>query len=646
MKEKFYITTAIAYTSQKPHIGNTYEVVFTDAIARFQRLIGRDVFFLTGTDEHGIKIAEYAKKAGIEPQEYVDRVSGEVRRIWDMCGATYDKFIRTTDPEHKKTVTKIFNKLYEQGDIYKSRYEGWYCTPCETFYTDSQIVDGKCPDCGAEVKRAQEEAYFFKMSKYQKKLEEYIENNPDFISPEPRKKEMINNFLKPGLQDLCVSRSSFTWGIPVEFDTKHIIYVWIDALSNYITALGYDTDDKNKGELYKKYWPADVHIIGKDILRFHTIYWPIILMALAEPLPKRVFGHPWFLSGVDKMSKSKGNTVYADDLISYFGVDAVRYYLISQMPYVQDGSITYENFIKVYNSDLANTFGNLVSRTVAMNKKYFGSVVPIRCEMTELDEELVSACKKAVSETKTLMEEFRASEAVERVFELLKRANKYIDETMPWALAKDENQKSRLSTVIYNLLEVIRVSTVLLSPVIPFSCEKIKKAFTNTSFDWESVSDFGFLTCGTVIEDTGILFSRIDEEEMLKKIYSDNAAKSSKSEKSTNVVTVDEITIEQFSQVCLKCAEVVSCEKVEKSKKLLKLQLSLGDETRQVVSGIAESYSCEDMIGKKVILVSNLKPAKLMGIESFGMILASKNSDGSLRVVFLDKETENGAVIR
>ncbi len=648
MKEKFYITTAIAYTSQKPHIGNTYEIVFTDAIARFMRLIGKDVFFLTGTDEHGIKIAEHAEKAGIAPKEYVDKIAGEVKRIWDMCGATYDKFIRTTDAEHERAVAEIFKKLYDKGDIYKGKYEGWYCTPCETFYTESQLVDGKCPDCGAEVKTAHEEAYFFKMSNYQKQLEDYIEANPDFIAPEARKKEMINNFIKPGIQDLCVSRTTFTWGIPVEFDPGHVIYVWIDALSNYITALGYSTDKNAQGDLYKKYWPADVHIIGKDILRFHTIIWPIILMSLGEPLPKKVFGHPWFLSGIDKMSKSKGNTMYADDLISYFGVDAVRYYLISQMPYLNDGSITYENIVKVFNADLANTFGNLVSRTVAMNKKYFGGIVPSPVASESLDDELISLAETTVKDFYKQFNEFRTSEATETVMTLLKRANKYIDETMPWSLAKDESAKDRLATVIYNLLETIRTATVLLSSIIPNSCEKIKDCFVGVDFEWESIQKFGVLEVGTEIRELDILFARIDEDKMLTQIFEDNQKKI----KEKQVAEVDEkkenvgiITIDDFMKVSLKAGEILSCEPVEKSDKLLKLSVDLG-ETRQIVSGIAKFYTPDDLVGKKVAVVANLKPVKLRGVDSNGMILASEGSDGKVRVLFLDPQTENGAKIR
>ncbi|MBE6701002.1 MAG: methionine--tRNA ligase [Ruminococcaceae bacterium] len=651
MKDKFYITTAIAYTSQKPHIGNTYEVVFTDAIARFNRLIGKDVFFLTGTDEHGIKIAEHAQKAGVDPKTYVDKIAGEVKNIWDMCGATYDKFIRTTDAEHERAVSEIFKKLYDQGDIYKGKYEGWYCTPCETFYTESQLVDGKCPDCGREVNKAHEEAYFFKMSKYQKQLEEYIENNPDFIAPEARKKEMINNFIKPGIQDLCVSRTTFTWGIPVEFDPGHVIYVWIDALSNYITALGYSTDDSKKGDLFKKYWPADVHIIGKDILRFHTIIWPIILMALGEKLPSRVFGHPWFLSGIDKMSKSKGNTIYADELISYFGVDAVRYYLISQMPYVQDGSITYENVVKVFNADLANTFGNLVSRTVAMNKKYFDSVVPEPVSHEDIDDELVSLSESTVKDFYEKLKDFRTAEALESVMTLLKRANKYIDETMPWALSKDESMRPRLATVIYNLLETIRISTTLLSCAIPNSAQKIMGVFNGVPFDWESIQTFGKLKAGTVIGDLEILFQRIDEEKMLTKIFEDNQKKAKVAEKKevqnkeSEKTEAGIITIDDFMKVSLKAAEILSCEPVEKSDKLLKLIVDMGEE-RQIVSGIAKFYTPDELVGKKVAVVANLKPVKLRGVDSNGMILASSGSDGKIRVLFLDPETENGAEIR
>ena len=521
MSEKFYLTTAIAYTSRKPHIGNTYEAVFTDAIARYNRLIGKDVFFLTGTDEHGIKIQEAAEAEGIAPKEYVDKVAGEVRAIWDLMNTSYDKFIRTTDEHHEKTVAKIFTKLYEQGDIYKSEYSGKYCVACETFYTESQLVDGKCPDCGGPVTEAKEEAYFFKMSKYADRLLKHIEENPEFIMPESRRKEMVNNFLLPGLNDLCVSRSTFTWGVPVEFDPGHVIYVWIDALSNYITALGYDTDEENCGELYKKYWPANIHIIGKDILRFHTIYWPIILMALGQPLPKQIFGHAWFLNGVDKMSKSKGNTMYADDLCELFGVDAVRLYLLGEMPYNADGTITYEAIIKKYNAELANNLGNLVSRTVAMTKKYFGGEVPTPSIAGEpVDEELFAACRTAADTVREKMNELRVAEAVDAVFTLLSRTNKYIDETTPWVLAKSEEGVERLRSVIYNLLETIRHAAVLLAPFMPTTSEKILGIF-ECKADWNRLESFGQLQSGTELNDCGILFARIDEEKMLSEIFSE-----------------------------------------------------------------------------------------------------------------------------
>ena len=640
MKEKFYITTAIAYTSRKPHIGNTYEIVFTDAIARFQRMIGKDVFFLTGSDEHGIKIQEYAEKEGIAPKAYVDRVAGEIRGIWDLMNTSYDKFIRTTDPQHEKVVSHIFTKLYEQGDIYKGEYSGWYCTPCETFFTQTQLNEGKCPDCGAEVKQTKEEAYFFKMSKYQKKLEEHIEKNPDFITPESRKKEMINNFIKPGLSDLCVSRTSFTWGIPVEFDPKHVIYVWIDALSNYITAMGYDVNEK--GELYRKYWPCDVHIIGKDILRFHTIYWPIILMALGEPLPKQVFAHPWFLNGFDKMSKSKGNTIYADELSDYVGVDGVRYYLISEMPYGQDGMITYENVIKKYNAELANNLGNLVSRTLAMTKKYFGGVVPQCGELTELDRDLLACAAAGADTCCAKMKEYRAAEAVDSVFEVLHRANKYIDETEPWVLAKTEEGKKRLETVIYNLLDVIRFCANLLTPFLPATAEKILAAFSLSPADWSN--ETGLLQAGLELKDCPMLFARLDEEKLLSEIHAKNEKKKQEAEAAAKAEEkLPEITIDDFFKTELKCAKVLACEPVKKSKKLLKLQVDLGGEQRQVVSGIALYYQPEELIGKKVLMVTNLKKAKLCGEESFGMILAG--GEEAVKVVFLDDAIPAGARI-
>ncbi|MDD6312254.1 MAG: methionine--tRNA ligase [Firmicutes bacterium] len=651
-KEKFYITTAITYTSRKPHVGNTYEIVFTDAIARYNRALGKDVFFLTGTDEHGIKIQELAEKAGVSPKEYVDRVAGEVRGIWDLMNTSYDKFIRTTDEQHERVVSHIFKKLYDSGDIYKGTYTGWYCTPCETFFTDSQLVDGKCPDCGAPVQKANEEAYFFKMSKYQKWLEEYIEEHPDFMAPESRRKEMINNFIKPGLNDLCVSRTSFTWGVPVSFDQKHVIYVWIDALSNYITALGYDVDEK--GELYKKYWPCDVHIIGKDIMRFHTIIWPIILKALGEPLPKQIFGHPWFLNGIDKMSKSKGNTIYADELADIVGVDGVRYYLLCEMPYANDGTITYENVIKRYNADLANTLGNLVSRTVAMTKKYFGGTVPEDACREALDDELKTLAAETCAQVTALMKEYRAQEALEKIFTLLSRANKYIDETCPWILAKEESTLPRLKSVIYNLLEVIRFSAVLLTPFITASAEKILSVFglEGREILFENDAVYGLLESGTELRDCGILFARIDEEKTLKEIHEANLKKLAEKQKAENPAAKmpDEITIDDFAKVALRVAEVKECAPVKKSDKLLCLQLDLGYEQRQVVSGIAKFYKPEELTGKKVILVANLKPVKLRGVDSNGMILASGYTapDGSekVNVIFADPSAENGSEVR
>ena len=633
-KEKFYITTAIAYASRKPHIGNTYEVIMTDAIARYKRMMGYDVFFLTGTDEHGQKIEDLAKEAGIEPQKYVDGVADTIKGIWDMVGASYDKFIRTTDDYHEKTVQHIFKKLYDQGDIYKSEYEGWYCVPCESFFTDTQVVDGKCPDCGRPVQRMKEEAYFFKMSAYQDRLLKYIEDNPGFIEPESRKKEMVNNFLKAGLQDLCVSRTSFKWGVPVTFDDRHVIYVWIDALSNYITALGYDVDEK--GELYSKYWPADVHIIGKDILRFHTIYWPIILMALGEPLPKKIFGHPWLLFGADKMSKSRGNTIYADDLVARFGVDGTRHYVLSEMPYNSDGSITYENFIARYNSDLANNLGNLVNRTIAMTKKYFDGVVPARGEVTDLDRELIAAVEEAKASMFKNMDEYKIADAEDAVFTALRRANKYIDETTPWVLAKNEEDKPRLGSVMYNLIEAIRVCANLLYPFLPTTSEKI---LCQLNTECKSL-DFGGMEEGKSVGDAEVLFSRIDEAKMLAEIEAEMAAKAEAAKPVEKPEGLALISFEDFGKVELRTAQVVECEPIPKAKKLLKLQLDLGYEKRQVVSGIAKFYKPEDLIGKKVVMVANLKPAKLCGVESNGMILAS--GEETVRVVFLDPETPNG----
>ena len=632
MSEKFYITTAIAYTSRKPHIGNSYEIVLTDAIARYKRLQGYDVFFLTGTDEHGQKIEEYAKAAGVTPKEYVDKVAGEIRGICDLLGTSYNKFIRTTDGYHERAVQKIFKKLYDQGDIYKGEYEGMYCTPCESFWTESQLVDGKCPDCGREVKPAKEEAYFLRLSKYQKQLEEFIEKNENFIYPEARKKEMLNNFIKPGLQDLCVSRTSFKWGIPVTFDDKHVIYVWIDALSNYITALGYDPD--GSGDLYKKYWPADVHIIGKDIVRFHTIYWPIMLMALGEPLPKQVFGHPWLLFGEDKMSKSRGNVIYADDLVDLLGVDAVRYYLLSEMPYASDGSITYETIIERFNSDLANTFGNLVNRTIAMQNKYFDGVIQSADCTEEIDGELKQFALDTVKKVEECFKTYRVADAIEAVLNLAKRSNKYIDETMPWALAKDEEKKARLGTVLYNLLEAIRFIAVLLSPFTPETSEKIF-AQTNCDIkDYESLGEFGATVSGNKVGEAVPLFQRIDTEKMLGEIAAKQEAAAAQEEKAEE--TVPEITIDDFFKSDLRVAEITDCEPVKKSNKLLKLQINDGSgKPRQIVSGIAKWYKPEDLIGKKAIIVTNLKPVKLCGEISQGMLLSGEK-DGEVAVTFVD----------
>ncbi len=632
-KEKFYITTAIAYTSRKPHIGNSYEIVLTDAIARYKRMQGYDVFFLTGTDEHGQKIEEYAENANCTPKEYVDKVSGEIREICDLLNTSYDHFIRTTDDYHEKTVQKIFKKLYDQGDIYKGEYEGMYCTPCESFWTESQLVDGKCPDCGREVKPAKEEAYFLKLSKYQKQLEDYIETHDDFIYPEARKKEMLNNFIKPGLQDLCVSRTSFKWGVPVSFDEKHVVYVWVDALSNYITALGYDTE--NPSEQYKKYWPADVHIIGKDIVRFHTIYWPIMLMALGEPLPKQVFGHPWLLFGEDKMSKSRGNVIYADDLVSLLGVDAVRYYLLSEMPYANDGSITYETIIERFNSDLANTFGNLVNRTVAMANKYFDGVISAPTAKADVDDELAQFALDTVKKVENCFETYRVADAIECVLNLAKRSNKYIDETMPWALAKNEEDRERLNTVLYNLIESIRFIAVLLSPFMPSTSEKIFAQINCDVKDYDSLSSFGGFKAGTKVNKAEPLFQRIDAEKMLSEIA--EKQKASVEEEKVEIEGLAEIKFEDFEKVELRVAKIIECEPIKKAKKLLKLQVNDGSSTpRQIVSGIAPWYKPEDLIGKSVIIVANLKPAKLCGEMSYGMILAGDTADGDVKVLFVD----------
>ncbi len=649
-KEKFYITTAIAYASQKPHFGNTYEVIMTDCIARYKRQRGFDVFFLTGTDEHGQKIENKAADAGISPKEYVDNVAAEIKGVWDLMNTSYDKFIRTTDDYHEEAVKHIFKKLYDKGDIYKSSYEGWYCTPCESFFTDTQATEGKCPDCGRPVERAKEEAYFFKMSKYADKLIKHIEENPEFIEPESRKKEMVNNFLKceGGLQDLCVSRSSFKWGVPVSFDDGHVIYVWIDALSNYITAIGFDPDHAEQPENYKKYWPADVHIIGKDILRFHTIYWPIILMALGEPLPKKVFGHPWFNFGQDKMSKSRGNVIYADEMARHFGVDGVRHYALSEMPYATDGSITYESVITRYNNDLANNLGNLVSRTHAMTKKYFGGIIPAPAGDEGTDGELKEAITVAIEAFKKNMDAFRIADAIDAVYTMLRRANKYIDETTPWVLAKDEANKARLGTVIYNLLETIRIAAVLLTPAIPATCESIFAQIATDKCDYASIENFGALESDKALGEAVMLFSRIDEAKLLAELNAEMEAKQKAAEAAAKAAEKPEgcalIGIEDFMGVELRSAQIVACEKVKKAKKLLKLEVDLGYEKRQVVSGIAKYYEPEALIGKKIILVCNLRPATLCGIESNGMILAS--GEETVRVVFLDPETPLGERIR
>ena len=643
-KGKFYITTAIAYTSRKPHIGNSYEIVLTDAIARFKRLQGYDVYFLTGTDEHGQKIEEYAKAAGVTPKEYVDGVAAQIRGICDTLNTTYDKFIRTTDDYHELIVQKIFKKLYDQDDIYKSEYEGLYCTPCESFWTESQLVDGKCPDCGRDVIKAKEEAYFLRLSKYQKQLEDYIESNDSFIYPESRKKEMLNNFIKPGLQDLCVSRSSFKWGVPVSFDDKHVIYVWIDALSNYITALGYDPDGSS--DLYKKYWPADVHIIGKDIVRFHTIYWPIMLMALGEPLPKQVYGHPWLLFGTDKMSKSKGNVIYADELAELIGVDAVRYYLLSEMPHANDGSISYETIIERYNSDLANTLGNLVNRTVAMTNKYFdGKIMAPSCKEA-LDDEIAEFALATVKKVEEKIDSYHIADAVEAVITLAKRLNKYIDETTPWVLAKDENSKERLGTVLYNLLEGIRFISVLLTAFMPETSKAILEQINCDIASYDSLSVFGALKSGVNVGTATPLFARIDAEKMLSDIEAQQIAAQAneksyeetlQEQKKAEIEGIAKIGIDDFAKVDLRVAKITDCEPVKKAKKLLKLTLDDGTGTsRTVASGIAKWYKPEDLIGKSVIVVSNLKPAVLCGVESQGMILAADCSEDDVKVIFVD----------
>ena len=639
-KEKFYITTAIAYTSKTPHIGNTYEIVLTDAIARFNRFIGKDVFFLTGTDEHGQKIQEIAEATGITPQQHVDKIAGEIKDIAKMLNISYDKFIRTTDDYHEKAVQQIFKKLYDQDDIYKSEYEGWYCTPCESFWTQTQLKDGKCPDCGREVKKTKEEAYFLRLGKYQDRLLEYIESHPEFIQPESRKKEMVNNFIKPGLQDLCVSRTSFSWGIPVEFDPGHVVYVWIDALSNYITALGYTPEEK--GELYNKYWPADVHIIGKDIVRFHTIYWPIMLMALGEPLPKQVFGHPWMLFGEEKMSKSRGNVIYAEDLVKRFGVDAVRYYSLHEMPFAQDGTITYDVFMNRYNSDLANTLGNLVNRTVAMVNKYFDGVIQPGDIEGEFDADLKKTAVDAVAAVTQKMKELRVADSLDEIWSIVNRANKYIDETTPWILAKNPEDAPRLGTVLYNLIECIRIIAALLSSFIPETSEKIAAQINAEALSYDSVQFFGVTKAGTKVGEATPLFVRIDIEKTLKEIEESMAPVE---ETIPEPEHKPEIDIDAFAAAELRVGKVLECEKIKKAKKLLKLQIDLGYEKRQVVSGIAQWYQPEEMVGKKVVVVANLKPVKLCGEESRGMILCASEGD-QLTIVTPEADIPLGSEVR
>ena len=640
-KEKFYITTAIAYTSRKPHIGNTYEIVLTDAIARFKRYTGHDVFFCTGTDEHGQKIQELAEAAGISPKEYVDGVAAEIKKIWDLMNTSYDKFIRTTDDYHVETVQKIFKKLYDQGDIYLDSYEEWYCTPCESFWTETQLVDGKCPDCGREVHKQHEEAYFFKMSKYADRLMKYIEENPDFIQPEARKKEMINNFLKPGLQDLCVSRTKIDWGIPVPIGKGHTVYVWLDALTNYITALGYRCDEK--GELYQKYWPADVHIIGKDILRFHTIYWPIFLMALGEPLPKKIFGHPWLLNGQDKMSKSIGNVIYADDLVRNFGVDAVRYYLLHEMPFAADGTITFETLISRFNSDLANTLGNLVNRTVSMINKYFDGEIPSVGEETEFDADLADTCLRAAKKTEECMDKLRVADAMDCIWEIVNRANKYIDETMPWALAKSDDGREKLKTVMYNLIEAIRFITSLLGSFMPDTQTAIAKQTGAAELEWESLECFGMTKPGVKVGAAEPLFVRLDPEKKLAELEAELAPQP-KEEKVEIAPFKENVTIDDFGKLDIRVGKVVVCEKVPKSSKLLRFELEVGSERRQILSGIAKYYKPEDLIGKNVLFIANFPPRKMMGYESNGMILSAEH-DGKLVVASTLDDIQSGAEI-
>lgn len=649
-KKPYYITTAIAYTSGKPHIGNTYEIVLADSIARYKRMEGYDVRFQTGTDEHGQKIELKAEEAGITPKEYVDNVSAEIKRIWDLMNTSYDRFIRTTDKDHEKQVQKIFRKLYDKGDIYKSEYEGMYCTPCESFFTSSQLVDGKCPDCGRPCQPAKEEAYFFKMSKYADKLIKHIEDNPKFIQPESRKNEMMNNFLKAGLQDLCVSRTSFKWGIPVDFDDKHVIYVWIDALSNYITGLGYDVDGNND-ELYNKYWPADLHLIGKDILRFHTIYWPIMLMALDIPLPKQVFGHPWLLQGDGKMSKSKGNVIYADDLVELFGVDAVRYFVLHEMPFENDGIITWELLVERLNSELANTLGNLVNRTIAMSNQYFGGEVvnaDDSADQADIDADLKEAVTGAKAKVSARMEDLRVADAMTEIFAVFKRCNKYIDETTPWILAKDETKRTRLQTVLYNLVEGITIGASLLEPFMPDTSKKVLAQLNADSRNFDELDIFGKYVSGTKVTRTPeILFARLDLKKVMEKVDEIRAkqAEAVKKENGMDVEKKPEITIDDFDKVQLQIGEILECEEVKKSKKLLCSKVKIGSEVRQIVSGIKLHYSAAEMVGKKVVVVTNLKPATIAGILSQGMLLCAEDENGNLSLLTSEKDMPAGAPI-
>ena len=652
-KGKFYMTTAIAYASGKPHIGNTYEAVLADSIARFKRKDGYDVFFQTGTDEHGQKIELKAAEAGVTPQEYVDKASAEIKRIWDLMGTSYDKFIRTTDPDHEKQVQKIFKRLYDQGDIYKGSYEGRYCTPCESFWTQSQLKDGKCPDCGREVKPAKEEAYFFRMSKYAQRLIDHINSHPEFIQPVSRKNEMMNNFLLPGLQDLCVSRTSFKWGIPVDFDEKHVVYVWLDALTNYITGIGYDAEG-NSSEQYKKLWPADLHLIGKDIIRFHTIYWPIFLMALNEPLPKQVFGHPWLLQGDGKMSKSKGNVLYADDLVDFFGVDAVRYFVLHEMPFENDGVISWELMVERLNSDLANTLGNLVNRTISMSNKYFGGVVADKGAAEAVDEDLKAVVTGTYDKVAAKMEGWRVADAITDIFTLFKRCNKYIDETEPWVLAKDPAKADRLATVLYNLTESIVIGASLLEPYMPGTAEKIAAQLNTSLRSFEECTTFGgYISGSKVTEKPEILFARLDVKEVLEKAAAmfearkalTEEAEEEKEEDVMELTKKPEITFEDFEKMQFAVGEIIKCEPVPKSKKLLCSRVKIGKEVKQIVSGIRAHYTAEEMVGKKVMVLVNLKPAKLAGVLSEGMLLCAEDAEGNLALVTPEKNMPAGAEI-